>query len=75
MIAFGAVPALLLAFDLLTAPPPCPSPGTTIQGGQGYECNGHYEGYYGLVAIFGAIALVGLVWPLVRWLWKQLHRL
>jgi hypothetical protein len=73
MIAFGPVPALLLAFDLLTAPPPCPSPGSTIQG-QGYECGEHYEGYDGLAAIFGAIALLGLVWPLVRWLWAQRHR-
>lgn len=74
VIAFGAVPALLLAFDLLTAPPPCPSPGTTITLQPGQECGGHYEGYYGLVAIFGAIALLGVVWPLVRRLWAQQHR-
>jgi hypothetical protein len=73
VIAFGMVPALVLTFDLLTAPPPCPNTGTAITVQPGQVCGGGYEGYYGLAVIFGAIALLGLVWPLVRWLWARQH--
>jgi hypothetical protein len=71
VIAFGALPTLILAFDLLTAPPPCPGTPVIIQSSQGYVCGGHYEGYYALAAIFGGIALLGIAWPLARWLWSR----
>jgi hypothetical protein len=66
VIAFGALPALILTFDILTAPSPCPGTPVTIQPGQGYECGGHYEGYYVLAAIFGGIMLLGIAWPIAR---------
>jgi hypothetical protein len=35
LVGFGGLPALILAFDVLTAPPPCPPGPVTLQPGGG----------------------------------------
>lgn len=67
LIGFGGLPALILALDIVTAPPQCP-PGPIIlpPGVHSYECSGPLGNYVTLAIIFGAIALVGVVWSLVQ---------
>jgi len=75
LVSLGAIPALILLFDILTAPPPCPSgPIILPPGSQSYECSGPLDSYYVLAAIFGALALLGLAWPLFRWLLRAKWR-
>lgn len=69
VIAFGGLPALILAFDILTALPPCKP--ITIAPGQGYSCSEIGPGYYELAAIFAGIALLGIAWPLACRLWTR----
>lgn len=76
LLIVGAVPALILLWDIVTAPPPC-APNGSVRvppGPVGYACGGHLEGYYLLAAIFGAIALLGASWRLLQWLRTQKAR-
>jgi hypothetical protein len=69
LVSVGAIPAAILLFDIVTAPPPCPAgPIRLPAGSHGYECSGPLGSYYILAAIFGALALVGIAWPFLRWL-------
>ena len=69
LIGFGAVPALLLALDILTAPPRCPANGIRLPpGAHTFSCSGPLDNYVQLAFVFGGIALLGVLWPLVvRW--------
>jgi hypothetical protein len=66
-VGFGALPALLIARTISTAPPPCPPGGITAHpGGMPVSCSGPIPAaYYVFVAGFAAIALAGVVWGLV----------
>ena len=75
LIGIGGVPALILVFDIVTAPPQCPSgPIMLPPGVHSYVCGGPLDNYVMLAIIFGVIALVGVVWPLILWLWRGAHR-
>jgi hypothetical protein len=69
MVALGAVPALILAFDILSTPTSCTS--VTLASGQGYACGEVGPAYYALAAIFAGIAVLGIAWPLARRLWTR----
>ena len=72
VVAVGALPALILAFDIITAPPPCPTTIVMTSPDQSYyTCGELGPGYYELAAIFAGIALLGIAWPLARWLWTR----
>jgi hypothetical protein len=67
LIGLGGLPALILTLDIVTAPPQCPpGPITLPPGVSSYECSGPLDNYVKLAIIFGAIALVGVAWPLAR---------
>jgi hypothetical protein len=74
LIGFGGLPALILIFDIVTAPPQCP-PGHIVlpPGVHFYECGGPLDNYRMLAIIFGAIALVGVAWPLIQRFWHGTH--
>lgn len=70
VVGFGAGPALILLYDIITAPPLCPPGGMILQPGQTYAvCGGPLpQAYYVLALGFGAIAVVGIALPLLgRW--------
>ena len=66
IVSFGAIPALILWYDVITAPPLCPLPtGGDVQttcGGPGST----YTTYTVLAVCFTVIALTGLAWPLLQ---------
>ncbi len=74
LVGFGAAPAGILIWDVVSAPRAC-------QGGEGlpnvncFSCVdtpfGMLTTYHVLALIFGLIALAGLVWPLVRMVWTR----
>jgi hypothetical protein len=76
LVGFGAAPAGILIWDVVSAPWAC-------QGGEGlpnvnyFSCVdtpfGMLTTYHVLALIFGLIAVVGLVWPLAQWLWTRSH--
>jgi len=69
LIGFGLAPAAFLIFDIVTAPPPCPTTPVVITSG-GYTC-GYIPPSYTYMAVgFLAIALVGALIPLAsRLMW------
>ena len=74
LLCFGAAPAGILIWDVVSAPWAC-------QGREGlpnvnyFSCVdtpfGIFTTYHVLAFFFGLIALAGLVWPLAQWLWTQ----
>lgn len=81
MVGFGGVPALILLWDVTSAPWACqPNGGGTssLPNVNYYTCVdtvvGRLTTYHVLAFGFGAIALLGLAWPLLRRLWRQTHR-
>lgn len=71
LIGLGVLPAAILVFDIVTAPPPCQAGPIRLPAGvHSYECSGPLDGYYVLAAVFGATALMGIAWPLFRWLFQ-----
>jgi hypothetical protein len=75
LVGLGGLPTAFLIIDIVTAPPPCP-PGGTLpfrlpSGALAYSCSGPMNSYYVMAAIFGAIALVGLIWGFVAWRWRH----
>lgn len=93
VVGFGAAPALLLLWDVMSQPWAC-NPGgpgvsgsttqtgvsgsTTQTGVSYYTCVNTFVGplttYHVMAAIFGAIALVGLLWGLAALLWGAARR-
>lgn len=63
LIGFGLAPAAILVFDIVTAPPPCPTEAVTVTGGS-YTCGYIPPSYSYLAAGFLAIALIGALIPL-----------
>lgn len=83
IVGFGLAPALLLLWDVTSQPWAC-NPGGPGQGGTSaqaginyYTCVNTFAGplttYHVMAAIFGAIALVGLLFPLLALLWRQMR--
>ncbi|HET9109718.1 MAG TPA: hypothetical protein VFN78_02720 [Ktedonobacterales bacterium] len=84
LVGFGAAPALLLLWDVTSQPWAC-NPGgpglsgsTTQTGVNYFTCVNTFVGplttYHVMAAIFGAIALVGLLWGLAALLWGTAAR-
>lgn len=64
LIGFGLLPALVLIFDILSAPPPCPTQPVVISSGA-YTCGGGVPpGYITLAIFFLIIAALGALIPL-----------
>lgn len=67
LIGFGTLPALILIGDIITAPPPCTGQVLTLPPNtSSVSCGYIPDSYYIMAGIFGAIALVGMIWPLLR---------
>lgn len=67
LIGFGLAPAAILIFDIVTAPPPCPSTPVIVTGGS-FTCGEIPPSYAYLAAAFLAIALIGALIPLISWI-------
>lgn len=67
-VGFGALPAALVTWTIVSAPPPCPANGAlAARTGQVMSCSGPIPTtYYVLAAGFGVIALAGIVWGVVQ---------
>jgi hypothetical protein len=64
LIGFGLLPALVLGFGILSAPPPCPTQPVNVSSGS-YTCGeGVPTSYITLAIFFLAIALIGALIPL-----------
>ncbi|HEU0028404.1 MAG TPA: hypothetical protein VFQ25_14925 [Ktedonobacterales bacterium] len=63
LIGFGLAPAAILAFDIITAPPPCPTHAVIAAGGS-YTCGSIPPSYTYMAAGFLAVALIGALIPL-----------
>jgi len=67
IIGFGALPAVILVLDIITAPPPCTGQAlTSPPGGSGVSCSSIPSSYYIMALTFGFIALLGAAWPLLQ---------
>lgn len=77
LVGLGAVPALILAVQLVGSPmPTCTvtSSGLSYTSPPGATSGGCYPPAYSTLAIFfGGIALLGGVWPLLRVLLRRLR--
>jgi len=66
IVSFGAIPALILWRNVITAPPLCP----LATGGNGQlSCGGPASTYttYTIAAVcFTIVAFIGLMWPLLQ---------
>ncbi|MGZ3602964.1 MAG: hypothetical protein ACXWQR_19475 [Ktedonobacterales bacterium] len=71
LVGFGGVPALILLWDVTSAPWACASPtGGALPNVNYYTCVDTFLGrlttYHVMAMMFGAIALAGLAWALLR---------
>ena len=73
LIGFGLFPAAILFFDILSAPPPCPTQPVVVTSGS-YTCGETPSSYLILALIFLAIAVVGALLPLGPRLARRLAR-
>ena len=65
-VSFGAIPALILWYDVITAPPLCPVPPASDLY---TSCGGPASTYttYTIVAVcFTIVAFIGFLWPLFQ---------
>lgn len=88
IVGFGVAPAALLLWDVTSQPWACEPanhtvvspivpPGTSYTSPNYYTCVNTFAGplttYHVLAAIFGAIAIVGLLWGLLALVWGARH--
>ena len=75
LVGLGGLPTVILVLYMVTAPPPCPPGGIIhpLPAGVPYSCSGPMDSYHVMAAIFGVIALAGLIWGVVAWRWQH-HR-
>ena len=77
LVGFGALPALILAAQLVGSPlPTCTltSSGLSYTSPPGATSGGCYPpAYYMLAIFFGCITLLGVAWPLLRVLLRRLR--
>ena len=64
LVGFGLAPAAILLFDVVTAPPPCPTQPIIVTGGN-YTCGYTPPSYIYMAIGFLAIALLGALFPLM----------
>ncbi len=64
LVGFGLAPAAILLFDVVTAPPPCPTQPVIVTEGS-YTCGYTPPSYTYMAIAFLAIALVGALIPLI----------
>lgn len=80
LIGFGGLPAVILVWDVTSMPWACSSPtgAATTPNTNYYTCVDTFLGplttYQVMAFGFGAIALLGLVWPLLLQVWVRVHR-
>jgi hypothetical protein len=79
LVGFGGLPALILMWDVTSAPWACaPTTGGTLPNVSYYTCVDTFLGplttYHVLAFGFGIIALVGLAWPLLHRRSMRAHR-
>ena len=79
LVGFGGLPALILLWDVTSAPWDCQSAtGGSLPNVNYYTCVdtvfGRLTTYHVAAFGFGVIALLGLAWPLVRRLWRPSHQ-
>jgi hypothetical protein len=77
-VAFGSIPALILLYNVTSAPWACLSAGqevTTEPNVSYYTCFdtpvGQLSTYHVLAIGFGVIALVGIAWPLLQPIFRR----
>jgi hypothetical protein len=80
LVGFGAAPAGILIWDVVSAPWGCQEPGiSSLPNVNYFVCVdmpfGIFTAYHVLALILGVIALAGLGWPLAQWLWTRLRSL
>lgn len=79
LVGFGALPALILAIQFAMTPlPTCTVTPTgisyqTTQSSPGTTGGCYPPDYYTLVVFFGAMALLGVIWPLLRGFLRRFH--
>ncbi|HEY8326381.1 MAG TPA: hypothetical protein VIG77_17940 [Ktedonobacterales bacterium] len=88
IVGFGVAPAALLLWDVTSQPWACEPanhtvvspivpPGTSYTSPNYFTCVNTFAGplttYHVLAAIFGAIAIVGLLWGLLALVWGARH--
>ena len=67
LLGFGTLPALMLVWDIVTAPPPCQPGGLSLPPHTAQlACSYIPPSYFLFAVLFGAIALMGGAWPLLR---------
>jgi hypothetical protein len=69
VVGFGVAPAGLMLSRYLTSnlcPDGTSGISVTVRPGESFSCSGFPDGYLYYVAIFGAVALIGLGWGLYR---------
>jgi hypothetical protein len=77
LVGFGGLPALILIWDVTSAPWACET-NDALPNVNYYTCVDTFLGtlttYHVMAFGFGAIALVGLAWPLLHRLLMRAHR-
>ncbi|MEO7001575.1 MAG: hypothetical protein ABI068_07215 [Ktedonobacterales bacterium] len=84
LVGFGAFPALILLWDVTSAPWACDAAGGVVQSGAStggapqtsvnyYTCYGPLTSYHILAIGFGVIALLGILYPLLYALFTSRH--
>ena len=76
LVGFGAAPAGILIWDMVSAPWACQGPGiSSLPNVNYFVCVdtpfGIFTAYHVMAFFFGPIALAGLAWPLAQWLWTR----
>lgn len=72
LVAFGLFPAAILFFDIVSAPPPCPTQPVNVTSGS-YTCGSAPTSYLYLALVFSAIAVIGALLPLALRVWRGLR--
>jgi hypothetical protein len=72
LVTFGLFPAAILFFDILSAPPPCPTQPVNVSSGS-YTCGEIPPSYTYLALTFLAIAVAGALIPLALRLLRGLR--
>lgn len=84
LVGFGSFPALILLWDVTSAPWACESANGVVQSGIStggasqtsvnyYTCYGPLTSYHILAIGFGVIALLGAMWAIFSALWASRH--
>lgn len=74
LVGFGALPAAILVWDVVSAPWACEGGTTSLINVNYYTCVDTFVGplttYHVMALGFGVVALLGIAWPLLHHLWR-----